>query len=125
MSEIYLLFQTYPLNTSENIATFESSYLLKRNALVNNSIEINHTIQNESKLSSQLPRGNYAIMGIINDWNSSLLLNGTIQSAAVRLELELSSNRETVYFLGISLIASGIIIAYFSIKANNKKSKVE
>ncbi len=125
VSEVYLLFQTHPLNTSDNIATFETSYLLLKNNLFNNTIEINHTIQNESKLYTRLPRGSYAIMGLINDWNSSLLLNGTVQSASVRLELEVTSNREMIYFLGISFIVSGIIIAYFSIKVNNKKSKVE
>lgn len=123
VAEISSIFKNYPPNTSENIVSFESAYVISRNKVVNTSLENNHSLQNVKNLYSMLPRGSYAIVGIVEDWNSSLLLNGTIQSAVVQLKLEVTSNRETIYILGIVCSLVGIVIAFFSFKVNNKKLK--
>ncbi len=115
------LFKQYPLNTSENILAFEPIYQNLLDELYTYSLAMNLTNQNETRLNTQLLSGSFALVSVIESWNSDQILNGTHQFENVQLAVTITSNRLSLMFFGMTSIIVGILVSFFSVRV--KKSK--
>jgi hypothetical protein len=110
------LFRLHPLNTSDNILQFELNYQSLLNNFSSGSISVNSTLINETSLETQLNSGSYALVGVIHNWNSTKVLNGTYLMEQAQLEVTIKSSRFSLLSIGIISLISGILIMYLSIK---------
>ncbi|MHA2226215.1 MAG: metal-dependent hydrolase [Candidatus Hodarchaeales archaeon] len=116
------LFKKHPLNTSENIRDFETNYSIILTNLYSSSFARNTTDQNETSIYFQLPSGSFAVLGVIESWNSnsSEILNGTRLVENARLEVTVSSDRFSLLFLGIISMILGFGVSIYSVKVLRK-----
>jgi hypothetical protein len=115
------LFKQYPFNTSDNILAFEANYTILLNDLITFPLAMNLTNLNETSLNTQLSSGSFAIVGVIERWNSAQILNGTRLLENIRLEVNITSSRFTLLTFGIGSIIAGIAVTYLSVRVKKKK----
>lgn len=115
------LFKQYPLNTSDNILAFEPNYQNLLDKLYANSLAMNLTNQNETRLNTQLLSGSFAFVSVIENWNSSQILNGTHLFENVRLEVTITSNRLSLMLFGTVSMIVGILVSFFSVRVKKRK----
>ena len=116
LNEISALFRQYPFNTSDNIAQFEVSYQNILQEFTSSAISINSTVFNETTLLTNLNRGSYALIAIIDNWNTTKVLNGTSLTESAQLNVIITSNRFSLLIIGIFSIISGIALSVISVK---------
>jgi hypothetical protein len=115
-SNIGLLFNRHPFNTSNNIDYFESNYSILVEDLYSNSFARNLTNLDEIILDTDLVSDSYALVGLLESWNSTEILNGEHLSENIHLKAIVTMNRITVFAIGILSILIGIIVIFFSFR---------
>ncbi|MHA2304202.1 MAG: hypothetical protein ACXACU_02330 [Candidatus Hodarchaeales archaeon] len=115
-SAISALFHQYPFNTSDNIAQFEVTYQIILQEFTSSSISMNSTTFNETTIQTNLKRGSYALIAIIDDWNTTKVLNGTSLTESAQLNVIVTSNRFSLMIIGLISIISGTVLSVISIK---------
>lgn len=115
-SQVSQLFQQLPFNTTENTQYFETNYSNLLDSLNTTSLASNLTYGKEMTLEAQLSGGSYTLMGVIENWNFTQVLNGTQLSESTELKISLTSSRSTVLAIGIISIFAGIIVTIVSFR---------
>ena len=115
------LFKQYPFNTSDNILAFEANYIILLNDLITYPLAMNLTNLNETSLNTQLGSGSFTIMGVIERWNSTQILNGTRLLENTRLEVNITSSRFTLLTFGLGSIIAGVAVTYLSVRVKKRK----
>ncbi len=115
-NNIEKLFKKYPFNTSINIGHFESNYKTLVEDLHINSFARNFTNLDEIILDTNLVSDTYALIGLLESWNYSKVLNGEYLSENVQLRAIVKTSRITVFAIGILSTFIGIIVFSFSFK---------
>jgi hypothetical protein len=114
-NNISQIFSDFPLNSSQNEQMFRTRYQSYLNALYMRSYSgVATSDENISQLTLNLPTGSYVLMGVLTDWNSTQVLNGTWQGGNVRLEIVFSTSRITMYVLGVIFLLGGIVLIVFA-----------
>ncbi|MFX0050449.1 MAG: metal-dependent hydrolase [Candidatus Hermodarchaeota archaeon] len=114
-SKVSQLFQQFPFNTTENTQYFETNYTNLLDSLNSTSLARNITSGKEMTLEAQLLGGSYTLIGVIENWNFTQVLNGTQLSESTELRIRLKSSRSTVLAIGLISILAGIsatIVSY-------------
>jgi CHASE3 domain sensor protein len=70
---------------------------------------------------SRFKSNSYTLVGIIESWNSSLILEGIELSETVKLEVSIRTNRLYIFLLGILLIIVGIIVSFLSVMIKRRE----
>jgi hypothetical protein len=115
-SKVSQLFQQLPFNTTENTQYFETNYSNLLDSLNTTSLASNLTYGKEMTLEAQLSGGSYTLMGVIENWNFTQVLNGTQLSESTELKISLTSSRSTVLAIGAISIFAGIIVTIVSFR---------
>ncbi|MFX0182994.1 MAG: metal-dependent hydrolase [Candidatus Hodarchaeota archaeon] len=121
-SKISQLFQQFPFNTTENTQLFEANYSDLLDSLNLMSLARNITSGKEMTLEAQLSGGSYTLIGVIENWNFTQVLNGTQLSESTELRISLTSSRSIVLAIGIISILAGIIITIVSYRLKKVES---
>jgi hypothetical protein len=77
---------------------------------------MNSTTFNETTIQTNLKRGSYALIAIIDDWNTTKVLNGTSLTESAQLNVIVTSNRFSLLIIGLISIISGTVLSVISIK---------
>ncbi|MFX0206563.1 MAG: metal-dependent hydrolase [Candidatus Hodarchaeota archaeon] len=120
-SGVSKLFKQYPFNTSENIIAFETNYTLLLNKLITYPLAMNLTNLNENSLDTQLNSGSFTIVGVIEQWNSTQILNRSHLLENTRLEVIITSSRFTLLTFGLGSIIAGIAVTILSVRVKKRK----
>jgi hypothetical protein len=115
------LFKQYPFNTSDNILAFETNYAILLNDLITYPLAMNLTNLNETSLHTQLFSGFFTIVGVIEQWNFTQILNGTHLVENTRLEVKITSSRFTLLTFGLGSVIAGIGVTIFSVMVKKRK----
>ncbi|UCE14041.1 MAG: metal-dependent hydrolase [Candidatus Heimdallarchaeota archaeon] len=115
------IFTQFPPNTSDNHDAFETEFQNLLDDLYGSSLAMNLTNFNETKIETKLLSGSYAIMAVIENWNSSLILDGTHLSENAELEVIISSSRITLLVFGFSSIILGIVVTVISVRVKKRE----
>lgn len=119
-SGISQLFKQYPLNTSENILMFETHYQTLFSDLITYPLAMNLTNLNETSLHTKMLSGSFTLVGVVEDWNSTQILNGDQLYENTRLEVIITSSRFTLLFFGIMSIITGVVISVVSVMVKKR-----
>ena len=120
-SDVSKLFKQYPFNTSDNILAFETNYSILLNDLITYPLAMNLTNVNETSLHTQLSSGSFTIVGVIERWNFTQILNGSHLLENTRLEVRITSSRFTLLTLGLGSIIAGIGVTILSVRVKKRK----
>jgi hypothetical protein len=120
-SGVSKLFEQYPFNTSDNIIAFETNYKILLNDLITFPLAMNLTNFNETSLDTQLNSGSFNIVGVIEGWNSTQILNGSHLLENIRLEMKVISSRFTLLALAIGSMIAGIGGTILSVRVKKRK----
>ncbi len=114
------LFKQYPFNTSENIFTFETNYQSLLSDLIIYPLAMNLTNLNETSLHTQLSSGSFMVVGVIEHWDSTQILNGTHLSENTKLEVTITSSRFTLMVFGTASIIIGLASIIISVRVKKR-----
>lgn len=120
-SDVSKLFKQYPFNTSDNILAFETNYRILLNDLITYPLAMNLTNLNETSLHTQMSSGSFTIVGVIERWNFTQILNGSHLLENTRLEVKIASNRFTLLAFGMGSIIAGIGVSILSARVKKRK----
>ncbi|MFX1516236.1 MAG: metal-dependent hydrolase [Promethearchaeota archaeon] len=120
-NSVSTLFKQFPFNTSDNILAFKANYTILLRDLITYPLAMNLTNLNETSLNTQLGSGSFTIVGVIEDWNSTQILNGSRLIENTRLEVNITSSRLTLLIFGIGAIIAGVAITYLSVRVKKRK----
>jgi hypothetical protein len=121
-SKVSHLFQQFPFNTTENAQQFEANYSILLDSLDSTSLARNITSSEEMTLEAQLSGGSYTLMGAIENWNFTQVLNGTHLSESTELRIRVTSSRSTVLAIGLISIIAGISVTFISYRLKKGES---
>lgn len=119
-SGVSQLFKQYPFNTSENIFTFETNYQSLLSDLITYPLAMNLTNLNETSLHTQLSSGSFMVVGVIEHWDSTQILNGTHLSENTKLEVTITSSRFTLMVFGTASIIIGLASIIISVRVKKR-----
>jgi hypothetical protein len=120
-SGVSKLFKQYPFNTSDNILAFELNYRILLNDLITFPLAMNLTNLNETSLHTQLSSGFFTMVGVIERWNFTQILNGSHLIENTRLEVKLTSSRFTLLTFGLGSLIAGIGVTILSVMVKKRK----
>ncbi|MFX0015155.1 MAG: metal-dependent hydrolase [Promethearchaeota archaeon] len=117
-SRLSKLYKQSTLNTTESLLAFETSYGSLFDDFITYPLALNLTNQNKTSLNTQIYGGSFAIVGLIENWNSTLILNGSLLKENIRLEVTITSNRFTLLAFGITsmILGTGVLALSARIK---------
>ncbi|UCG02320.1 MAG: metal-dependent hydrolase [Candidatus Heimdallarchaeota archaeon] len=115
------LFKQYPFNTSDNILAFTTNYSIILNELITYPLAMNLTNLNETSLHTQLSSGSFTVVGVIERWNFTQILNGSHLLENTRLEVKITSSRFTLLIFGLGSIIAGIGVTILSVMVKKRK----
>ncbi|MFX0172603.1 MAG: metal-dependent hydrolase [Candidatus Hodarchaeota archaeon] len=121
-NKVSQIFQQFPFNTTENTQNFEVNYSNLLNSLDSTSLARNITPSKEMTLEAQLSGGSYTLMGVIENWNFTQVLNGTQLSESTELRIRVTSSRSTVLAIGFISILAGISVTIVSYRLKKGES---
>ncbi|MHA1331285.1 MAG: hypothetical protein ACTSR2_09425, partial [Candidatus Hodarchaeales archaeon] len=84
--------------------------------LYSSALAMNLTDLNETHVYRELQSGSYAIIGVIENWNNTAVLESHSLSEQAYLQVKIVSSRISLYTIGFFLSISGIVLVVFSIK---------
>lgn len=119
-SGVSKLFKQYPFNTSDNILAFEANYTILLKDLITYPLAMNLTNLNETSLHSQFSSGSFTIVGVIEQWNFTQILNGSHLIENTRLEVTITSSRFTLLTFGLGSIIAGIGVTILSVRVKKR-----
>lgn len=119
--DVSKLFKQYPFNTSDNILAFETNYSTLLNNLIIYPLAMNLTHADETSLHTQLSSGSFTIVGVIERWNFTQVLNGSHLLENTKLEVRITSNRFTLLTFGLGSIIAGIGVTVLSVRVKKRK----
>lgn len=120
-SSVSKLFKQYPFNTSDNILAFKAKYTTLLNNLITYPLAMNLTNLNKTSIDTQLGSGSFTIVGVIEGWNSTQILNGSRLLENTRLEVKITSSRFTLLTFGLGSIIAGVAATYLSVRVKKRK----
>lgn len=115
------IFTQFPLNTSDDHDAFEVDFQNLLENLYASSLAMNLTNFKVTKMETKLQSGSFAVIAVIEDWNSTQILNGTHLSEDAELEVTITSSRITLLIFGLTSITIGIIISVISVRVKKKE----
>ncbi|MHA1974744.1 MAG: metal-dependent hydrolase [Candidatus Hodarchaeales archaeon] len=116
VSSVSTLYKEFPFNSSNNIDNFSTQYNNLLLQLYSSALAMNLTNLNEIHLSSELQSGSYAVIGVIENWNGSAVLESQSFFEQALLQVKIISSRISLYSIGVILLICGIILLTYSIK---------
>ncbi|MFX1284385.1 MAG: metal-dependent hydrolase [Promethearchaeota archaeon] len=119
-SGVSKLFKQYPFNSSENIFSFETNYQSLLSDLITYPLAMNLTNLNETRLYTQIPGGSFMVIGVIDHWDTTQILNGTHLSENTKLEITITSNRFSLMVFGTASIIIGLASIIISVRVKKR-----
>ncbi len=110
------IYSSTPPNTSENLFHFRENYTLLVNELYSTAIKINQTDQYEKTINIQITSQDVILIGILENWNDTLLLEGFEQTMNSHLAIEVKTSRLINFLIGSGVILFGIFLIFISVR---------
>lgn len=110
------LFKNNPPNSSENLALFKSNYSILLDQLYSTALAMNFTNIDETTIYTQILSSPIIVVGIMENWNDSLLLSGYEQSTSAQLTITVTTSRLSLFIIGLGAIAVGCVAIIISVK---------
>jgi hypothetical protein len=110
--DLSLLFKESPPNSSENLVILRENYSILLNQLYSNALAMNLTNLNETTIYTEILSSPIIVVGVMENWNDSLVQSGNEQSMSVKLEITVTTSRLSLFILGLGsiLFGSGVIL---------------
>jgi hypothetical protein len=119
------LFKENPPNSPENVSTFTEGYESLLNDLYGTALAMNLTNKDQMSLTTQTLSDSLSLVGIIENWNNSMVLEGDEQRSSVKISINIKTSRLTLYLLGLGFIGTGLIVILLSVRLKNNNSNNE
>ncbi len=116
ISDLRSVFKVTPPNTTENMVSFRESYKNLREHLYESALAMNLTSTNSTVISTRILNKPLVLMGLIEDWNDSIVLSGIEIESSIQLSISVKTSRLTLFSLGLGGIICGVIIILISVK---------
>ncbi len=120
-SRISKLFKQSSLNSTDTVLEFVEEYQSILSDLITYPLAMNLTNHNETSLRTQKLGGSFALVGVIEAWNSTQILNNSRLYENVQLEVVVTSSRFTLLVFGLASMISGIVLLIFSVRVKKRK----
>jgi len=111
-----VLYSSTPPNTTGNLIIFRENYTLLLMDLYSTAIDMNLSNQFVKTINTQILSSSVILVGILEDWNDSLLLEGVEQAMDTHLTIEVKTSRLTLFLLGSGAILSGALLVIISVR---------
>jgi hypothetical protein len=118
------LYSSTPPNNSENLINFRENYTLLLNELNSTAIAMNLTNQYEKTISTQIVSSSVILIGILENWNDTLLLEGVEQAMNTHLTIEVKTSRITLFLISSGAIISGVVLVIISVRLKKDHSSI-
>jgi hypothetical protein len=125
ITDLSALYSSTPPNTSENILHFKENYNLLVNELYSTAIAKNQTDQYEKTINIQITSQDIILIGILENWNDTLLLEGVEQTMNSHLAIEVKTSRLILFLIGSGAIVFGIFLIIISVRLKKYHSSDE
>ena len=125
ISDLSALYSLTPPNTSENMVSFKEKYNQLVNELYRTAIAQNLTNQYEKNINIEIKSQRIVLIGIIDNWNDTLLLEGIEQKLNSHLTIEVKTSRLTLFLIGYGAIISGTLLLFVSVRLKKYRSSDE
>ncbi|MFX1538307.1 MAG: hypothetical protein ACFFDI_29305, partial [Promethearchaeota archaeon] len=89
--------------------------------LITYPLAMNLTNLNETCIDTQLFSGSFTIVGVIEQWNFTQILNGSHLVENTRLEVKITSSRFTLLTFGLGSLVAGIAVTILSVRVKKRK----
>ncbi|MCK4848953.1 MAG: hypothetical protein KAT16_08020, partial [Candidatus Heimdallarchaeota archaeon] len=116
VSGLSALYSSTPPNTTGNLISFRENYSLLLNELYSTAIAMNLSNQYEKTINTQIISSSVILIGILENWNDTLLLEGIEQAMNTHLVIEVKTSRLTLFLIGSGAIISGVFLAIISVR---------
>ena len=77
---------------------------------------MNLTNQYEKTIYTQIISSPVILIGILENWNDTLLLEGIEQTMSTHLAIEVKTSRLTLFLVGSGTIIFGVLLAIISVR---------
>jgi hypothetical protein len=125
ITDLSALYSSTPPNTSENILYFKENYTLLVNELYSTAIKMNGTDQYEKTINIQITSQDIILIGILENWNDTLLLEGVEQTMNSHLAIEVKTSRLILFLAGLGAISVGLFLIIISVRLKKYHSSGE
>ncbi len=114
--DLSTLFKDSPPNSSQNLATFRENYSLLLSQLYSTALAMNLSNLNETTIYTELVSSSIIVIGIMENWNDTMVLNGNEQRMTAQLSITVTTSRLSLFLLGFGFLGFGVITIYVSVK---------
>jgi hypothetical protein len=125
ITDLSALYSSTPPNTSENALYFKENYTLLVNELFSSAIEMNETDQYQKTINTQITSQDIMLIGILENWNDTLLLEGVEQTMNTHLAIEVKTSRLILFLIGSGAILGGFFLIFISVRLKKYHSSDE
>lgn len=116
ITDLSALYYSTPPNTTGNLISFRENYTLLLNELYSTAIAMNLSNQYEQTINTQIISKSVVLIGILENWNDTLLLEGVEQAMNTHLAIEVKTSRLTLFLIGSGAIISGVLLVIISVR---------
>ncbi|MFX0061984.1 MAG: metal-dependent hydrolase [Candidatus Hermodarchaeota archaeon] len=117
-------FANYNISDPQDAIEFNKEYKQAQSALIATVVKLNSSDLSQLSLNMSVGAGLYSIIYVINDWNTSALLNEEILVQSVELQVSIITPRNSIYLVGWLLILSGIAIMLIATIKNSLETRL-
>ncbi|MCK5645033.1 MAG: hypothetical protein KAJ19_29810, partial [Gammaproteobacteria bacterium] len=125
VTDLSALYSSTPPNISENLISFRENYSLLRNELYSTAIAMDLSNQYEKTINTKIISSPVILIGILEKWNDTLLLEGIEQTMSTHLAIEVKTSRLTLFLIGLGTIISGVLLVIISVRLKKYHSSDE
>ena len=125
VTDLSALYSSTPPNISENLISFRENYSLLRNELYSTAIAMDLSNQYEKTINTKIISSPVILIGILEKWNDTLLLEGIEQTMSTHLAIEVKTSRLTLFLIGLGTIISGVLLVIISVRLKKYHSSNE
>ena len=125
VTDLSALYSSTPPNISENLISFRENYSLLRNELYSTAIAMDLSNQYEKTINTKIISSPAILIGILEKWNDTLLLEGIEQTMSTHLAIEVKTSRLTLFLIGLGTIISGVLLVIISVRLKKYHSSNE
>jgi hypothetical protein len=114
--DLSALFKLNPPNSSQNLITFRENYSILLDQLYSTALAMNLSNLNETTIYTEVLSNPIIVLGVMENWNDSMVLNGNEQRMTVQLSITVTTSRLSLFLIGFGLIGLGMITIIISVK---------
>ncbi len=113
--DLSALFKETPPNSSQNLETFKGNYSILLDRLFSTALAMNLSNLNETTIYTEILSKPIIVIGVMENWNDTILVSGGEQQMSVHLSITVRTSRLSLFIIGLGTIGVGIVIMIFSV----------